>query len=131
MLVCSVDSQFVHKSWEEHELKKLMPDGVPYPMLADPGGKVGQLYEVFNEDENVNIRGRFLIDPDGVVQAAEILTPPVGRNVPEMLRQIRAFTKVRESGEAEVCPAGWKEGKKTLRPSPSLVGKVADTWKDE
>ncbi len=130
VLVCSVDSQFVHKSWEEHELIKLMPDGVPFRMLADPGGKIGQLYSVFDDDENVDIRGRFIIDPDGIVQAAEILTPPVGRNVPEMVRQIKAFQKVRETKGNEVCPAGWKEGKETLKPGAKLVGKVADTWKE-
>lgn len=126
VLVCSVDSKFVHMSWEEHELKKLMPEGVPYPMLADCGGKIGRMYCVFDEDANVNIRGRFIIDPDGVVQSAEVLTPPVGRNIPEMVRQIRAFRKVRETGGNEVCPAGWHEGKQTLKPSPELVGKVAD-----
>lgn len=129
VLVCSVDSQFVHKSWEEHELKKLMPNGVPFRMLADPGGKIGQLYSVFDDNENVDIRGRFIIDPDGVIQAAEILTPPVGRNVPEMVRQIKAFQKVRETNGTEVCPAGWKEGKETLKPGAKLVGKVAETWK--
>lgn len=128
-LVCSVDSHFVHKSWEEHELKKLMEDGVPYPMLADPGGRIGQLYNVFDEDENMNLRGRFIIDPDGIVQAAEVLTEPVGRNIPEMVRQIRAFRKVRDSGGSEVCPAGWQEGKATLKPGAELVGKVADQWK--
>ena len=34
----------------------------------------------------VNIRGRFIIDPDGVIQAMEVLTPPVGRRVAETLR---------------------------------------------
>ena len=131
VLVCSVDSQFVHMSWEEHELKKLMPNGVPYPMLADPGGKVGRAYDVFDDEANVNFRGRFIIDPDGIVQSAEVLTPPVGRNVPEMVRQLRGFAKVRETGGSEVCPAGWKEGKETLKPSAALVGKVADTWKQD
>ncbi len=34
----------------------------------------------------VETRGRFIIDPDGVLQGCEILTPPVGRNVNETLR---------------------------------------------
>lgn len=130
MYVCSVDSHFVHKSWEDHELKKLIPDGVPFPMLADPGGKIGRDYGVFDEDANINIRGRFIIDPDGVIQAAEILTPPVGRNIPEMIRQIRGFRKVRATGGNEVCPAGWKhDGDPVLKPGADLVGKVADVWK--
>src|SRR5512140_1248602 len=56
----SVDSHFVHKSWEEHELKKLLPEGVPFPMVADPGGTIGRAYGVFDEHANVDIRGRFI-----------------------------------------------------------------------
>src|SRR5512140_723756 len=37
----SVDSNFLHKSWEEHELKKGLPEGVPLTMVADPGGAIG------------------------------------------------------------------------------------------
>lgn len=126
----SVDSHFVHKSWEEHELKKWLPEGVPFPMVADPGGNIGRAYGVFDEAENVDIRGRFIIDPDGKLQAAEVLTAPVGRNIPEIIRQIRAFNKVRNSGGNAVCPAGWtKDTDQTLKPSAEMVGKVADVWK--
>ena len=37
-------------------------------------------------------RGRFIIDPEGIVQGYEVLTPPVGRKVLESLRQIQAFS---------------------------------------
>ncbi len=57
-------------------------------MLSDQGGKIGTLYNVYNG--SVNVRGRFLIDPNGVIQALEVLTPPVGRNVSELIRQIKA-----------------------------------------
>jgi peroxiredoxin (alkyl hydroperoxide reductase subunit C) len=39
----------------------------------------------------VENRGRFIIDPDGIVQGYEVLTPPVGRHVAETLHQIQAF----------------------------------------
>ena len=73
-------------------------------------------------------RGRFLIDPDGIVQAFEVMTPPVGRNVAETLRQIKAFQLVRESKGTAVTPAGWKPGKTTLKPGPELVGNVWKEW---
>ena len=125
----SVDSVFVHKIWQEEELSKMVDGGVPYPMLSDAGGKVGKLYGVYNDDAGVNIRGRFLIDPDGVIQAMEILTPPVGRNVAELIRQIQAYQHVRETGE--VMPSGWQPGKPTLKPGPDLAGKVWKVWKPE
>jgi len=32
--------------------------GIPYPMLSDPGGKLGALYGVYDAEAGVNQRGR-------------------------------------------------------------------------
>ena len=125
----SVDSVFVHKMWNDNELSKMVKGGVPFPMLSDAGGKVGTAYGVYNEDAGVENRGRFIIDPDGVIQAYEVLTPPVGRYVAETLRQIQAFQLVRASKGTEATPSGWKPGKMTLKPGPDLVGRVWEVWK--
>jgi peroxiredoxin (alkyl hydroperoxide reductase subunit C) len=125
-LAISVDSRFSHKVWQEEELSKMVKGGVPYPMLSDPGGRIGQVYGVYDQEAGVDIRGRFIIDPDMVIQAAEILTAPVGRNPAELLRQVQAFQHVRATGEA--TPSGWEPGKKTLKPGPELVGKVCEVW---
>ena len=98
-------------------------------MLSDPGGEIGKVYGVYDEESGVDIRGRFLIDPDGVIQAMEIMAPPVGRNIEEMVRQIMAFQYVRNSEGTEATPAGWRPGDPTLKPSPELVGKVWKEWK--
>lgn len=129
VLSLSVDSRFVHKIWQEEELSKMVPGGVGFPMLSDAGGKIGAAYGVYDETAGVNIRGRFLIDPDGVVQAMEVLAPPVGRNFTELIRQVKAFQHVRATGE--VAPAEWQPGKPTLKPRPDLVGKVWKEWKPE
>ncbi len=52
---------------------------VPFPMISDGSGELGKAYGVYDEGIGVDIRGRFIIDPDGVIQAMEVLTPPVGR----------------------------------------------------
>lgn len=127
----SVDSVFVHKIWQEEELSKMVDGGVPYPLLSDGAGSLGKIYGVYDEAAGVDVRGRFLIDPDGVVQAMEILTPPVGRSVDETLRQVQAFQHVRKTGGSEVCPSGWTPGKTVLNPGPDLVGKVWKVWKPE
>jgi len=129
VLSLSTDSRFTHKIWQEVELSKMVPGGVPYPMLSDAGGRIGTVYGVYDQDAGVDIRGRFIIDPDGVIQAMEVLTPPVGRNVAEFIRQVQAFKHVRETGEA--TPSGWQPGKPTLKPGPNLVGKVWEVWKPE
>jgi len=126
----STDSMFVHKMWVDHELSKMVSAGaVPFPMLSDGGGKVGEAFGVYDADGGVDVRGRFLIDPDGVVQAFEVLTPPVGRNVLETLRQIQAFQLVRETKGAQATPSGWRPGKMALSPGVGLVGKVWEKWK--
>lgn len=125
----SVDSVFVHKIWNEVELSKMVSGGVPFAMLSDSGGRVGSLYDVYDIDAGVNTRGRFLIDPDGIIQGYEVLTPPVGRNVLETLRQVQAFQHVRQSKGTEATPSGWRPGKPTLKPGPDLVGRVWEVWK--
>ena len=125
----STDSRFVHKIWQEQELSRMVDGGVPFPMLSDGGGKVGTVFGVYNADAGVENRGRFLIDPDGIIQGYEVLTPPVGRNVSETIRQIQAFQHVRNSKGTEATPSGWKPGKLTLKPGPELVGKVWEVWK--
>ncbi len=123
----STDSRFVHKVWQEEELSKMVPGGVPFPMLSDGGGKIGAVYGVYDEEAGVNIRGRFIIDPDGIILAMEVLTPEVGRNFGELVRQVKAYQHVKATGE--VTPAGWQPGEPGLKPGPALVGKVWQAWK--
>ena len=129
MLSLSTDSHFTHKVWHDEELSKMVEGGIPWPMLSDAGGRIGTIYGVYDEEAGVDIRGRFLIDPDGVIQAMEVLTPPVGRNVHELIRQIKAFQHVRATGGKEATPAGWQPGEPTLTIRPSLVGNVWKEWK--
>jgi alkyl hydroperoxide reductase subunit AhpC len=128
VLSVSTDSTFVHKMWLEEELSKMTKNGIPWPMVADGAGNLGKVYGVYDEANGVNIRGRFLIDPDGVIQAMEVMTPPVGRRIEETLRQVHAFQHVRAAQGAEACPAEWEPGKATLKPGPDLVGKVWKVW---
>ncbi len=129
VLSVSTDSKFSHKIWDETELEKMVEGGIPFPMLSDQGGQIGTLYGVYDEDSGTELRGRFIMDPDGVIQAMEVLTPPVGRNTNELLRQVQAFQLVRGSGGKEATPSGWTPGDPTLKPSPSMVGKVWEVWK--
>lgn len=131
MLSVSVDSQFVHKVWNDVELCKIAGQNIPFPMLSDSSGAIGELYGVYDREAGVDFRGRFIIDPDGIIQAMEILTPPVGRNVSETLRQIKAYQLVRNTKGAEVTPSGWQPGGKTLKPGIDLVSKVWEQWKVE
>ena len=124
----SVDSHFVHKMWNDNELTKMVEGGVPFHMASDQAGYVGRAYGVWDEAQGIELRGRFIIDPDGVIQAMEVMTPPVGRMLGETIRQVQAFQRVRESKGTEATPAGWQPGELTLKPGPDLVGNVWKVW---
>jgi len=116
---------------EEKFENNMVDKGVPFPMLSDAGGKVGTVYGVYDEDAGVETRGRFIIDPDGIIQGYEVLTPPIGRDVNETFWQVQALQLIRESKGSEATPSGWKPGKMKLKPGPDLVGNVWKEWKTE
>ena len=103
---------------------------IPFAMLSDQDGSIGKLYGIYDDDTGIETRGRFIIDPDGNIQGFEVLTPPVGRNVSESIRQIQAFQYVRNSNGTEATPSGWKPGKQTLKPGPDLVEGTATQFAD-
>ncbi len=129
VLSVSVDSVFVHKIWNDNELSKMIGHDIPFMMCSDQDGSIGRDYGIYDEDSGVETRGRFIIDPDGIVQGYEVLSPPVGRNVAETIRQLQAFQLVRAKEGKEATPSGWKPGKQTLKPGASLVGNVWQVWK--
>lgn len=116
----STDTHFVHKAWHDasDSIKK-----IKYTMLADPTGVLSRGFGVMKEDEGVAYRGTFLVNPEGLVKVAEIQDNSIGRNADELLRKVEAAQFV-ASHDGEVCPAKWKSGSETLKPSIDLVGKI-------
>ena len=124
ILAVSVDSKFSHKRFAETEpiLK-----GLKLKIGADTTMEVSRAFGILVEEEGVALRGRFLFNPDGVCVAQEVQADSVGRNVNEFLRQVQAWQYAAKTGE--VCPAGWRPGKKTLpvnTDAEKMTGKVGD-----
>ncbi len=124
ILAVSVDSKFSHKRFVETEpiLK-----GLKLTMGADTNQEISRAFGVLIEEEGVALRGRFLFNPDGICVAQEVQADSVGRNVKEFLRQVQAWQYASKTGE--VCPAGWRPGKKTLPVNTDvekMTGKVGD-----
>ncbi len=120
ILSVSTDTTFVHKAWHDHSpaIKKIQ-----YPMLADPTGKLCREMGIYIEEEGLALRGTFIIDPEGVLQAYEVNSNNIGRSALELIRKIQAAQFVREH-KGEVCPASWRPGNQTLKPGIDLVGKI-------
>ena len=98
------------------------------PMVSDLTKEISKEYGVLIEDGDdmgVAFRGTFIIDPEGVLRQYSINDLPVGRNVDETLRLVKAFQYVDEHGE--VCPSGWKPGAATMVPDHDS-DKLAAFW---
>ncbi|MDR1200151.1 MAG: peroxiredoxin [Tannerellaceae bacterium] len=116
----STDTHFVHKAWHDasDSIRK-----VNYPMLADPTGVLSRGFGVMIEEDGVAYRGTFLVNPEGLIKLAEINDNNIGRNADELVRKVEAAQFVATHSD-EVCPAKWKKGDETLKPSIDLVGKI-------
>ncbi len=116
----STDTHFVHKAWHDHSdaIKK-----IEYIMIGDPSHTISRNFDVLIEADGQADRGTFIIDPDGVIQSVEINAGNIGRDASILVNKIKAAQYVRNN-PGEVCPAKWKEGAATLKPSLDLVGKI-------
>jgi peroxiredoxin (alkyl hydroperoxide reductase subunit C) len=116
----STDSHFVHKAW--HDASETIRK-IKYPMLADHTGSLSRAFGVLIEEAGLAYRGTFLVNPEGQIKIAEIHDNGIGRNAEELLRKVEAAQFVAKHPD-EVCPAKWKKGDATLKPSIDLVGKI-------
>lgn len=114
----SCDTHFVHKAW--HDTSKTIQK-IQYTMLADPTAALAKDFEVYIESDGLAERGTFIVNPEGKIVAYEVIAGNVGRNAEELLRRVQASQFVYVHGD-EVCPAKWKPGEDTLKPSLDLVG---------
>ncbi len=114
----SVDSQFTHLAWKNTAVERGGIGQVRFPMVADLNKSIARDYDVLL-DEQIALRGSFLIDREGTVQHQVVNNLPLGRDIDEMLRVVDALRFTEEHGE--VCPAGWSKGKEGMKGSPEGV----------
>lgn len=120
IVAVSTDTKFSHMAWRREE--KLL-DKVRFTMAADPAGRVSRSFGVFDDETGLDLRGTFIVSPEGRLVSSEVCYYNVGRNAAELVRKLRANAYLAGHPE-EACPANWREGKKALRPGPELVGRV-------
>ncbi len=110
----SVDSQFSHKGWLSSggitETKKLN-----HPLVADLTKNISRDYGVLKEEAGIALRGTFIIDGKGKIRHYSCEDAPIGRNVDEVVRLVKAYQHVEKAAGKEVCPANWKPGAAAIK----------------
>lgn len=126
VVAVSTDTEQSHWGWLQLSKDHGGIQGVSYPVVADTNKTISANYDVlagnYYYDENeemqaegemVAYRGLFLIDTAGVVRHQIVNDMPLGRNVEEAMRMVKALQFFEEKGE--VCPANWDEGKEGMK----------------
>ena len=118
--IVTTDTHFAHKIW--HDTSPAVGKA-QFPLVGDPTHQLTRAFGVHIDAEGLALRGTFIINPEGQIKTAEIHDNAIARDVSETLRKLKAAQFV-ASHPGEVCPAKWKEGAETLKPSLDLVGKI-------
>ncbi len=116
----SSDTHFSHKAW--HDSSESI-NKIKFPMLADPTGTLARNFDVMIEEEGLALRGTFIINSEGKIKTIEVNDLGIGRSAEDLVRKVQAAQHI-EANPDEVCPASWKPGAETLKPSLDLVGKI-------
>ncbi len=114
----SVDSAFTHFAWRATPVDMGGIGAVGFPLVADLSKNIARAYDVLLNEE-VALRGLFLIDSHGIVRHQVVNDLPLGRNVEEVLRMVDALHFTEEHGE--VCPANWRKGEEGMKPTAEGV----------
>jgi alkyl hydroperoxide reductase subunit AhpC len=115
LLGISVDSVYSHLAWDRMSRKEGGLGGLHFPLVEDLNKEISKAYDVLLADGTA-LRGLFIIDDKGVVQAANINNLDVGRGVMEALRLVQAYQHAAKHGT--VCPANWQPGSQDMHADP-------------
>lgn len=115
VVACSVDSAYTHLAWLNTPRNVGGIAGIEYPLISDLDKTIARNFGVLDEVNGIAYRGLFIIDRNGVIRHQLVNDLPLGRNVDEALRILDALATYEQYGE--VCPANWKSGDKTLKPT--------------
>lgn len=118
--IVTTDTHFSHKVW--HETSPAVGKA-KFPLVGDPTHQLTRGFDVHIDEEGLALRGTFIINPEGVIKTMEVHDNAIARDMKETLRKLKAAQFV-ANNPGQVCPAKWKEGEKTLKPSLDLVGKI-------
>jgi alkyl hydroperoxide reductase subunit AhpC len=115
VLGISVDSHFAHFAWRNKDREEGGVGEITYPLISDLTKQIARDYDVLTADGSVALRGWFLIDRAGIVRHQVVNDLPLGRNLDEAVRVIKAWQVFETYGE--YCPSDWEPGEATIKPS--------------
>jgi alkyl hydroperoxide reductase subunit AhpC len=109
VIAVSVDDIDSHHRWIP-DINEVNNTEVNFPIIADEGRKVAQLYDMIhpNASEKATVRSGFIVGPDKKIKLTLTYPASTGRNFNEILRVVDSLQLTANYSVA--TPADWKDG---------------------
>jgi len=130
LLGLSVDSVSSHIAWVRN-IKEKFGVTIEFPVIADLSMEVAQKFGMIMPEESSTETSRavFVIDDKQIVRAIIYYPLSTGRNMPEILRLVKALQATDEHKIA--TPANWQEGEKVIVPPANTDELAEERMNDE
>jgi len=102
----SIDQVFSHIKWIEWIKEKLDVE-IEFPIIAATDTLAMEIGMVHPKKGTNTVRAVFIIDPEGTVRTILYYPQEIGRNIPEIIRAVKALQK--SDAEGVATPANWPE----------------------
>lgn len=113
----SIDSNPSHLAWM-YDIYCRTGIVIPFPIIADRSGEIARKYGMIANDisSTSTVRNVFIIDDKQIVRAILVYPMNIGRNIPEILRIVRALQV--SDANAKMAPANWMPCEPMIVKSP-------------
>ena len=121
----SVDSNPSHLAWL-YDIYCRTGIAIPFPIIADRNGEIARKYGMISSNVNntATVRNVFIIDDKQIVRAILVYPMNIGRNIPEILRLVRAL-QVADCNN-QMAPANWVPNEPMIIPMPQTFAQLQE-----
>lgn len=125
LLGLSVDSNPSHLAWI-YDIYCRTGIVIPFPIIADRNGEIARKYGMISSTVNntATVRNVFIIDDKQIVRTILVYPMDIGRNIPEILRVVRAL-QVSDCNN-QMAPVNWMPNEPMIVPIPQTFAQLQE-----
>lgn len=125
LLGLSLDSNPSHLAWI-YDIYCRTGIVIPFPIIADRNGEIARKYGMISSTVNntATVRNVFIIDDKQIVRTILVYPMNIGRNIPEILRVVRAL-QVSDCNN-QMAPVNWMPNEPMIVPMPQTFAQLQE-----
>lgn len=125
LLGLSVDSNPSHLAWI-YDIYCRTGIVIPFPIIADRNGEIARKYGMISSTVNntATVRNVFIIDDKQIVRTILVYPMNIGRNIPEILRVVRAL-QVADCNN-QMAPVNWMPNEPMIVPMAQTFAQLQE-----